>query len=59
MRFATAFLSMDNVLLLLGVILITRGAALWGGASAGYLACGALVLGLTLLHLIVGQRQSS
>jgi hypothetical protein len=53
MRFVHTFLSMDNVLILLGLALITRGAALWSERAA-WLTCGCLVLGLTLLHLIVG-----
>lgn len=54
-RLAWTYLSTDNVSMVISLALITRGAAHWGEGVA-YLTCGALVLGLTLLHLILGRR---
>jgi hypothetical protein len=55
-RFAMAWLSPDNLSLFAGVTLLTKGASLFS-ERAGYLTCGSLVLGLTVLHLIYGGRR--
>jgi hypothetical protein len=53
-RFAITWLSPDNLSLASGVALITKGASLFS-ERAGYLTCGSLILGLTVLHLIFGR----
>jgi hypothetical protein len=53
---ASRWLSVDNVCLLVGIALITLGASQWS-ARVGLVTCGALVLGVTLLRVLLDGRR--
>lgn len=56
-RFALlwAWLSVDNVTLFIGVASVTTGASMFS-ARAGFLACGALLIGLTVTQSILDVK---
>lgn len=54
--FASRWISADNIGLLAGVWLLTKGASHWG-EYVGHLTCGTLILSLTILHLVSGRAR--
>ena len=54
--FAFRWVSADNIGLLVGVWLLTKGASHWGD-YVGYLTCGTLILSLTILHMVAGRAR--
>lgn len=54
--FASRWISADNMGLLAGVWLLTKGASHWG-EYVGHLTCGTLILSLTILHLVSGRAR--
>lgn len=55
-QFARSWANSDNISILAGIACVTKGASLFSERAA-WLACGSLILGFTLLHLIFGGRR--